>query len=730
MVTSRRTRVTEACRTCKRRKERCDGTKPCGRCTERGVASECEFSTRSVIQPGRSSSQGDRELHCPVDIEDFDDNSNVDLDDSTATGGNLAPVLSHSSPTEVPQISRIIQDAKGKHMFIGDSANLSLLQNIRSLVSSSIGSCGFVDDHLRYQMVECAPEGQPGWLHAQLPPQLTELEASYLIKRYIFATNCILDLFDESDLLKQLIQWLPNQHQDKGVLSSMYYLVFAIGAQTSPDDKDELAQVFFDYGRYLTASNLMDDPSISTVQAYSLITMYMLGASRRNAAFMHFGMAVRAAYALGLHRADIATLFSPSEFETRERLWKVIRVLDLFMSSSLGRPPSTSETRDTESEADYSASTDLCAIFEKILTDIYAKRMVSTEVLERISKHQRRWSARFYQGLATDRIKPQDVVDDGCLAPNIGLLHVKEAYYWTIILLTRPFLVENISDHISQLSANMPKDNRKRSTSASNKFLAHACVDSAIRTIDLLEVLLDFEDTPKRLPFVVNSIFVAALVLGASYFGDLYKIFPLESKLTIAQELLARFSHDALAQRNLEIIGLLRKACSVYLDQRAKQHMARHADLVGGIFGQIHQKGNVATCMKRLHVTDSQPETMLRDGSDCSPPFQDVLQQQTALHRDVPQEYDMIANVSINQYDIPSAQFDAFNSGGHHQLFEYPSMDDNGLSYQTHVRDSGYSALDGSNSLPIMSPQTLWFGSYEDGGPLFTTVNASTVNHS
>ncbi len=70
---------------------------------------------------------------------------------------------------------------------------------------------------------------------------------------------------------------------------------------------------------------------------------------------------------------------------------------------------------------------------------------------------------------------------------------------------------------MSQLSASTPKDNRKPSTSASNKVLAHACVDSAIRTIHLLEVLLDFEDIPKRLPFVVNSIFVAALILWWSH---------------------------------------------------------------------------------------------------------------------------------------------------------------------------------------------------------------------
>ena len=148
-------------------------------------------------------------------------------------------------------------------MFIGDSANLSLLQDIRRLVTTAIGSCPLVEDPFRYIMVEAVPQDRPSWLHigqGQPPTQLNLSEAADLIRSYIVATGCVLDLFDESDLLNHLPQWLSSQPEDGDALSPIYYLVFAIGAQTSPEDGDAMAETFFDYGRYLTAIFFMKDP--------------------------------------------------------------------------------------------------------------------------------------------------------------------------------------------------------------------------------------------------------------------------------------------------------------------------------------------------------------------------------------------------------------------------------------------------------------------------------------
>lgn len=348
---AQRTRGSLACETCKRRKERCDGARPCGRCVQRGVDEQCVFlqRTRKTAKERRQSSAFPRTPYGQSDLF-----SAARLSDGEVVEQHQMPndtVLSATASPTAGLQSRLIRDQKGRYMFIGDSANLSFLQVIRRIFDDCVGPCPFVDDPLRYLIVEASPAGQPEWMNAskqQEPPQIDSINAYNLIKQYLFATNGILDVFDESELLEHLEAWYAGRSANCTIPSPIYHLVLAIGAQTSTEDEDEQAEKLFTYGRYLTAQNFMEDASMLTVQSYALISMYLLGASRRNAAFMYLGIAVRAAYAIGLHRREVAASFSSQEFRARERLWKVLRMLDLFMSASMGRPPSTAETRDTE----------------------------------------------------------------------------------------------------------------------------------------------------------------------------------------------------------------------------------------------------------------------------------------------------------------------------------------------------------------------------------------------
>ncbi|KAK4990719.1 hypothetical protein LTR66_006722 [Elasticomyces elasticus] len=620
-----------------------------------------------------------------------------------------------SSAAPVPHLSRLIRDAKGKFMFIGDSANLSLLQNIRRLIETSIGTCTFVVDPLRYLMVEDTPVGHPHWLDAQMQGTAFKHSlslATLLVRQYMLATNCVLDLFDEAELLEQLPQWLDGTSDAAESLSSMYYLILAIGAQTSPEDKDELAESYFNYGRYLTARRYMEDPSILTIQAYALITMFMLGAARRNAAFMNLGIAVRAAYALGIHKRQVSDLFTVNERRTRERLWKVIRVLDLFMSASLGRPPSTSETRDTTSTENYSASASLCAIFENILTEVYSKRMVSTEVVESISEQHRNWAARLHEGLGVDGIKPTDDLLSG-QQPNIGLYHIKEAYYWTIILLTRPFLIEYVSCHVATLASNPSGCSDGLFAAVSNQTLVDACVNSAVRTVELLCGLDAFDEIPKRLPFVVNSIFVSALVIGVAFFGDLDRTFPLKRSLRNAQKLLRRFCrYDAQAKRNLMIIEYLEESCNTYIERRGRHKMEGHSRVIGGIFGNIH----------RLEM-----EHIQQDSTAVMPNGKQQLRANHQVGHEPPLDP---GNFQISGIDTMQPLDNGQSKGneGHSSWHVAQTVGAGFSNDRNHPLPNGLEAY--HDPAAVFSPQTLWFDSYEDNMPLFSTLHTGQFRHS
>ena len=705
----KRPRCTTACETCRRRKERCDGHQPCAQCRRRGVSASCHFVHRpgpeSVTETSRSrkaaaascgnkrnsvrgatvSSTSTRASMATGVPAPADHGPVASFLDDSAQHGQAHALAAATSP--VGESTRMIQDHNGRFMFIGDSANLSFLQVIRRMVGQSLGSCSFVDDPLRYIMVEASPSsnGMAGPKCTLSPrvmapprPDLTLLDAERLVERYSLASSCVVDLFDEADIVRELPSWLSSG-PGSSIPSPLMYLILAIGAQTSIEDRDALAASLFTQGRDLAAQRFLDDASIFTVQAYCLVSFYLLNAARRNAAFMYLGIAVRAAYALGLHRREIAAAFAPEERLSRERAWKVLRILDLLMSASLGRPPSTAETRDTEAQdSDYSASTDLCHIFEKILTDIYSRRMVTTEALSNIGAHHRRWAKRFYDGLGADHIQPHEALQ-GAAVPNIGLLHVKEAYYWTIILLTRPFLTDSVGEHIKRSMAASRLSSKASSpepctASDSNKTLIYACVDSAIRTIDLLTVIKGVDAVPKRLPFVVNSLFVAALVVGLSVFGDLWQMYSLEPRLAVARELLSQFSHDAIAQRNANIVEYLREACRSYIQRRTSQLMDDQSMEVGSMFGQIHLERSRAPT--RQHSPRRSATSNIAGGT-------------SAAREDLPSEAD-------------DGHGSVANDLGY--LFDGPT-DFASLPY------------------PIMSPRTVWFDSFETNTPLFSTIN-------
>ncbi|GKU10692.1 unnamed protein product, partial [Fusarium langsethiae] len=405
------------------------------------------------------------------------------------------------------------------------------------------------------------------------------------------STNCVLLLFDQKKLHHDIRKWIEDGQSISDPASSVYFLVFAIGAQTGPEDKDDQAEIFFNYARYLTVETLIEEPGIVTIQALVLIAMYLLGASRRNAAFMYLGMGVRAAYAIGLHH-DISSLFSSTKGRAREQLWKGIRILDLFMSASLGRPPSTSELRDTTNPQNYSACNDLSMIFESILTDVYAKRMITPEILERISKSLRRWTSQCGEGLAVDGIEQEDLISDesGEQQPNIGLMHLKLTGHWSIMLLSLPFLHKAVSQHVEE--AEQSSNASTKRSSSSNEVLVHSCLESAVRTVDLLQPLLKAGTIPKRLPIVGNSAFVSGLVLGAAIFGDFDNSLPLEKSLHAARSVLEHLArYDAVAKRHLMILHHLQGACEIYMDNRARLRMERQGHLVNGLFGSIHTIG-------------------------------------------------------------------------------------------------------------------------------------------
>lgn len=304
-------------------------------------------------------------------------------------------------------------------------------------------------------MIETAP---PLRFDNVQEPSLDLEDSLRLADQFFLVASGIIDLFDPSWLTDELPAWIADSSRRAKLKSPIIYLALAIGAQgRARDESDEMvAEQCFGYGRHLAVLTFMDNPSLSTVQVFILITYYMLAACRRNGAFTNLGVAVRAAYALGIHRHETNVAFIQEEGISRERAWKTLRVCDLFLSASMGRLPATSETDCSipwallDSTANRESSTissqvssaifRICDVFERILVEVYSRRAVTLELAGSISRQHRQWTQELPKTLRIDGLQESHAARSLGLSPRLGSGIVTMAYYYSIILLTRPFL--------------------------------------------------------------------------------------------------------------------------------------------------------------------------------------------------------------------------------------------------------------------------------------------------
>lgn len=432
-----------------------------------------------------------------------------------------------------------------------------------------------------------------------------DLETALSLAHHFFlAASGILDLFDPSWFTSQLSVWIQDPSQTTRSKLALIYLTLATGAQSKAQNESQalLAEQCHAYGRHLATTSLMDDPNLLTVQAFTLIAYYMIAACRRNAVFTNLGVAVRAAYALGIHLHDTNIAFVHEQGMLRERAWKSLRVCDLFFSSSMGRPPATSEAiynipyttleldvdRESSSVASQclSAIFKICDIFERILIEVYSKKAVTLEIARSISKQHREWTEELPRTLKIDGLEVSDVARCPGMSPSHGSSLVTMAYYYSIVLLTRPFLVFPVSNRCSQALNNS-------SVKADLTTYANACVDLAIKGIDIAYDYVFVKYTSKRQPFATNSVFLSIMCLGLAYLDDYdQQRWPLSRALERGIAILTHLGQlDDQAARSADICRLLKDSVSRYVDKRDDLLLHANNSSVRNVFGDVRAPG-------------------------------------------------------------------------------------------------------------------------------------------
>ncbi|EGZ68992.1 hypothetical protein NEUTE2DRAFT_115031 [Neurospora tetrasperma FGSC 2509] len=436
--------------------------------------------------------------------------------------------------------------------------------------------------------------------------------------------------------------------------SAVFYLVLAIGllfqktitnkSSSSPrsepsgvpessfPESESIAQAYFDHARDLAFANLSGNLGLASVQSFLLITLYMLGACQINGAFIFFGIAARSAFSIGIHRTEVNARFSPEIHRQRDRLWKSLRVVDLFLSTSMGRPPATSdvdctvlyhavdgegrEQTDPDFSGDYllNGSAQIFLIIEGIVLEVYSRRKISPQLTEGISRELREWSARWLQRLkrVIDEERPRPsprqtplltAAGSEAMVVN-GACQVLASYYYAVILVSRPFLMVELRRRLAEGYPAEAFTARDGVVTSGKSKLADACIDAASLMVDPIQDLIERGLMARRAPVIVSWLFASSLVLGLGLLGGFGRIIEKYCRASIAA--LEYFAEaDAHAVQYSLIAKSLLNTALAYLEKREMQDRLRRTESSSQLFGLIPGRNSGDNTTNENHNNDN-----------------------------------------------------------------------------------------------------------------------------
>lgn len=168
-------------------------------------------------------------------------------------------------------------------------------------------------------------------------------------------------------------------------------------------------------------------------------------------------------------------------------------ILDLLVSSILGRPSATSSLRtdlncnfidnsqpyNDQASACLLASYNIRPIINEIVEELYEKKVVSILVAKRLLEDIEKWS----RGLPDSLRRSAASSSSSAIAQKrtIGNIHVSCLYYFAVTLVTRPFLISSLTTRPAHSQHTTSTSNTQEDSSHGQ--LASACLDAAVYLI-------------------------------------------------------------------------------------------------------------------------------------------------------------------------------------------------------------------------------------------------------
>ncbi|CAI7573380.1 unnamed protein product [Penicillium viridicatum] len=355
----KRKRVSVACRSCRIRKSRCDGARPCSTCKD--MDTECRYEQSysqpaAITNPGSSERQEGSLLEQRVQAiekrlrlaglnEQFDS-----PEIHTATSPKIQENHeSRRSPgvkgpldqdDEVDGMGAVaLRDGADEEEYFGDSSNVAFLRLIIHAVGHPVNPV----DNLPLSNTEISTDGQsidnrfdaflrrPSGI-SSLPETKGRVRVDPFALPPQMEANALLHLF-----FTTVNMMLPCIHEDS--FREMYKTLQVGGTRSVRRSwLGSLNVVFALATNVMTATSPNIERATRSMQLFLLMETYLEGTTSSSLAWTLHGLAVKGAYQLGLHVMNLKSI-SQIDREVRRRLWYWCIMNDRFLSVTYGRPP-------------------------------------------------------------------------------------------------------------------------------------------------------------------------------------------------------------------------------------------------------------------------------------------------------------------------------------------------------------------------------------------------------
>ncbi|KAH8726755.1 fungal-specific transcription factor domain-containing protein [Phaeosphaeriaceae sp. PMI808] len=384
---AKRNRITVACASCRQRKSRCDGSRPkCSTCAHQGTS--CEYSSSEKLTKLSASKElvGGLETRVATLENVFaglssrmsrvESLNNGDItSEPTINHGTHHPSFTHDPTLPGLDPSMEIQDPtdgigslafteEEGSVYFGPTSNIAftrqivrattkILKRITSTSSPITPSDTEIRSHIHHISRPSSPPPEfprhsgnilIGAEPFVLPP---EEETMQLINLYFSSSNVLFPFIDQPGFLTTYRQVtrtsiLSVRRSWLGLLNMMLAMATSAnvrhGSPITAQERAARSDAFYRRAMVLCDRQIRHVSSLEVVQLLLLASQYLQGTERSVDTWNIHGLAVKAAYQLGLHSPDALQRYPPIEREIRKRIWFGCVLLDRTLGMTMGRP--------------------------------------------------------------------------------------------------------------------------------------------------------------------------------------------------------------------------------------------------------------------------------------------------------------------------------------------------------------------------------------------------------